>query len=126
VLPDFLSPHKQYTQQVRENVLKACGDESIPIEQATDGSRAVATTKRWLREFKARFSELAGALISVGARISPWNENGVFHRKDKAINTLRDLCRQVWSLLGGEIEHSSVLGLVNQIVTTIGGLRVWF
>ena len=38
-------------QQVRENVARLVGTRAF-IEQATDGSRAVATTKRWLREFK--------------------------------------------------------------------------
>lgn len=125
VLPDFLAPHKQYTQQIREAALQACLEENVPVEQATQGSRAVVTTRRWLREFKARFNELAGALISVRVRISPWSETRTYRRQSKAISTLYALSKQVCSLLGGQIGHSSVLGLVNQIVT-IGGLKVWF
>lgn len=125
VLPDFLAPHKQYTQQIREAALQACLEENVPVEQATQGSRAVVTTRRWLREFKARFNELAGALTSVRVRISPWSETRTYRRQSKAISTLYALSKQVCSLLGGQIGHSSVLGLVNQIVT-IGGLKVWF
>ena len=50
VLPDFLAPHKQYTQQIREAALQACLEENGPFEQSTQGSRAVVTTRRGLRE----------------------------------------------------------------------------
>ena len=125
VLPDFLAPQKQYTQQIREAALQACLEEYVPVEQATQGSRVVVSTRRWLREFKARFNELAGALISVRVRISPGSETRTYRRQSKAISTLYALSKQVCSLLGGQIGHSSELWVVNQIVS-IGGLKFWF
>ena len=125
VLQDFLAPHKQYTQQIREAALQASMEETVPVEQASHWSRAADTTWRWLREFKARFNELAGAFISVRVRISPWSETRTDRRQSKAISTLYALSKQVFSLLWGQIGDSSVLVLVILIVT-IGGLKVGF
>ena len=55
VLPVFLAPHKQYSQQIREAALQACLEENVPVEQATQGSRAVVSTRRLLRECYAWF-----------------------------------------------------------------------
>ena len=51
VLPDFLAPLKEYTQEIRDAALLACLEENVPVEQGSHGSRAVVTTQRWLREF---------------------------------------------------------------------------
>ena len=51
VLPDFLAPHKQYTQQIREAALQAGLVDNVPVELATHCSRAGVSTRRWLREF---------------------------------------------------------------------------
>jgi hypothetical protein len=123
VLPDFLAPHKQYIQQIRESALQACLEDGAPAERATWGDRVVATTRRWLRDFKARFYELAGALVSMRMRVSPVNETD-YRIRGRTVSALSGLCNQVCRLLGGRIVHSCVLGLVNQIMS-LGGLGVW-
>lgn len=124
VLPDFLSPHKHYTQQTREITLQACLEEDVPVEDATNGNRAVATTRRWLREFRAKFTELVGALMSIRVQLSSWNATTVYRKHSQSTSTLQVLCEQICRLLGNQICHSSILGLANQIIS-IGGLQIW-
>ena len=47
ILPDFLAPHKQYIQHIREATMQADVEEKTPVEKIP-GLQATVTSRRWI------------------------------------------------------------------------------
>lgn len=123
ILPDFLAPHKQYIQHVREATVQAGVEEKTPVEKIP-GPQAVATSQRWIREFRSIASSLAGALISVRTRLCPQITDSLLSPIAPTVSGLLSLCKDICKILGIQIRYSTVLGLVNQILSS-DSMQIW-
>ena len=123
VLPDFLAPHKQYTQQVREATVLSNLEDNVSAE-SLPGNQAVSTSRRWIRGFKSKFRDLVGALTSVHMRLDPWNANLSLDQAHPAFSKLSALCNGICETLGKQMRYSTLFGFVNQTLS-IGNMQIW-
>lgn len=63
VLPDFIRPYKHYSACDAEMVLRD-HEEGIPAEQI-ETAASISTVIRWIKEFKYKGQQMAGALRSL-------------------------------------------------------------
>ena len=123
ILPDFLSPHKQYIQQVREDVVKGALEENMPAEKLP-GVQAVSTSRRWIRKFRSMCSDLAGALTSIRMRLHPWTTRSLLNPIVPSVKGLFALCNGICEIFGNQIRYSTIFGFVNQILSS-GNMQIW-
>jgi|LSQX01.1.fsa_nt_gb hypothetical protein len=123
ILPDFLAPHKQYTQHAREAVVQGAMDENLPAEKIP-GVQAVSTNRRWIRGFKSMCSDLAGALTSIRMRLDPWATGSLLNPMVPTVDGLLALCNDICEIFGHQIRYSTVFGFVNQILSS-GSMQIW-
>ena len=123
ILPDFLSPHKQYIQQVREDVVKGALEENMPAEKLP-GVQAVSTSRRWIRKFRSMCSDLAGALTSIRMRLHPWTTRSLLNPIVPSLKGLFALCNGICEIFGNQIRYSTIFGFVNQILSS-GNMQIW-
>lgn len=123
ILPDFLSPHKQYIQQVREDVVKGALEENMPAEKLP-GVQAVSTSRRWIKKFRSMCSDLAGALTSIRMRLHPWTTRSLLNPIVPSLKGLFALCNGICEIFGNQIRYSTIFGFVNQILSS-GNMQIW-
>lgn len=123
ILPDFLAPHKQYIQQIREAVVQGAVEKNVPAEKLP-GAQAVSTSRRWIRGFKSMSTSLAGALTSILMRLDPWTTHSLLNPRAPTFGGLLVLCKDICELLGNQIRYSTVLGFVNQLLSS-GSMQTW-
>lgn len=63
VIPDFIRPYKHYSTCDTELVLRDYED-CIPVEKI-ETTACISTARRWIKEFKHRGQQAAGALRSI-------------------------------------------------------------
>ena len=129
VIPDFLSPYKQYPQAVQQAVLEQALESGVPVEQIEIGEDpqdevavtppSVETMRYWIRSYRQKERQCVGALVSLlersGQHIAHWGEGFVFYRH---------LITCFERLFSRRLRASCLLGQVN-ILLTISQLRLW-
>lgn len=123
ILPDFLAPHKQYIQHIREATMQAGVEEKTPVEKIP-GPQSTVTSRRWIRGLKTMVAGLVGALTSVRARLCPRITDSMLCPIAPTVSGLLSLCKDICKILGIQIRYSTILGLVNQILSS-DSMQIW-
>ena len=127
VLPDLLSPYKQYSQIVQEEALQQVLEDGMGLEhvefsaeteEAVQGP-SVDTLRRWVRRHRQRCRHYLGALAAFltrqGFAVGPWDEGFPGFRLLLSV-------AEAWA--GQTLRGTSLFGKSN-ILLTIAQPRLW-
>ncbi len=92
VLPDFLAPHKHYSQITREEILEKVVENDIsvkhvdpsPHDRAKRPWSAIETMRLWVRSYRKKERQLIGAIAGFlerhGHSVGPWKRGFAFFK----------------------------------------------